>query len=149
MTLAVIVNDAIFSTCQPGGWADIPVGKVSPAQDGLEGDGFSVRQIVPFPREDGFTYSNRRLEVVGGVPYELYDEEAAPRRRVEKWLIIERVAVAGKSAAAKALLDAPGNEVALFKWNAPIASVFFDDPDTLAMLAVLELDPEVIMGPGP
>ena len=66
------------------------------------------------------------------------------RRRVDKWSIVERVNAAGKAAV---LLNLPGNEFAKFRWLAPIDSVFFDDPDTVAMVTALDLDPEVIMAP--
>jgi hypothetical protein len=75
-------------------------------------------------------------------------EPAKERRRVQKWLIIERVDAAGKASAAKALLDMPGSEAALFRWYAPVDSVYFDDPATVAMVEALGLDPEVIMAPG-
>ncbi|WP_156911728.1 hypothetical protein [Kaistia adipata] len=82
------------------------------------------------------------------VRYVLEEIPPAPRRRVEKWLIIERVNAAGKAAAADALLNLPGNEFAKFRWLAPVESVFFDDPDTVAMVEALELDPDVIMAVG-
>lgn len=46
---------------------------------------------------------------------------------------------------ARELLDMPGNELVYFQWNAPILSVYFDNADTLAMLAALDRDP--IMAP--
>lgn len=82
-----------------------------------------------------------------GVRYVLEDIPPPPRRRVEKWTIVERVNAAGKAAEADALLNMPGNEFAKFRWLAPVESVFYDDPDTLAMLTVLDLDPGVIMAP--
>lgn len=69
------------------------------------------------------------------------------RRRVQKWLIAERIEAAGKSDAAYDLLTMPGNRGAFIKWNMPVESVYHDDADTVAMLAALGLDPEVILAP--
>jgi hypothetical protein len=69
------------------------------------------------------------------------------RRRVDKWVIAERIEAAGKSDAAYDLLTMPGNRGAFIKWNMPVESVYFDDVDTVAMLMALGLDPEVILAP--
>ena len=69
------------------------------------------------------------------------------RRRVDKWVIAERIEAAGKSDAAYDLLTMPGNRGAFIKWNMPVESVYFDDAATVAMLAALQLDPEVILAP--
>ncbi len=82
-----------------------------------------------------------------GVRYVLEDIPPPPRRRVDKWLIIERVNAAGKAAEADALLNMPGNEFAKFRWLAPVESVYFDDADTVAMIVALGLDPDEILAP--
>lgn len=69
------------------------------------------------------------------------------RRRVEKWLIAERIEAAGKSEDAYELLTMPGNRGAFIKWNMPVQSVFHDDADTVEMIAALGLDPEQILAP--
>jgi hypothetical protein len=80
-----------------------------------------------------------------GVRYVLEDIPPPPRRRVDKWLIAERIEAAGKSDDAYDLLTAPGNRGAFIKWNMPVESVYFDDAETVAMLTALGLDPEVIL----
>lgn len=69
------------------------------------------------------------------------------RRRVEKWLIAERIEAAGKCDDAYDLLTRPGNRGALIKWNMPVESVYFDHADTVEMLAALGFDPELILAP--
>ncbi|WP_018184716.1 hypothetical protein [Kaistia granuli] len=79
------------------------------------------------------------------LPY--IEPEPEPRRRVEKWVIAERIEAAGKSDAAYELLTMPGNRAAFIKWNMPVPSVFYDDPDTLLFINALGLDPAVILAP--
>lgn len=73
--------------------------------------------------------------------------DVAMRRRVDKWLIIERVNSAGNAAAADVLLNMPGNEFSKYRWLAPAGSVYFDDPETVAIVGSLGLDPAAIMAP--
>lgn len=68
------------------------------------------------------------------------------RRMVPKSLVTQRVIDAGKIDQAMALLQLDWAKFA--RWVAPDQkAVYFDDPDTLAMLEVLELNPGVIMAP--
>lgn len=134
------------------GRIDLPgVGQLSPPEDGWAGDGYRVAKVEPEEAPAGKAlpaYGTDSIELIAGMPtWQLEDAPPVERRRVDKWVIIERVNSAGKAAAAKALLDMPGNEAALFKWNAPIQSIYFDDADTVAMILALGLDPEVIMAP--
>lgn len=134
------------------GRIDLPdVGQLSPPQAGWEGDGYRIAEIGPSEIPAGkqvVSFSVEGCKLLAGIPtWRLEDQPAQERRRVEKWVIIERVNGAGKAAAAKALLDMPGNEAALFKWNAPVQSVYFDDADTVGMVVALGLDPAVIMAP--
>lgn len=109
----------------------------------------SISALVAL-RSGVFTETDRNIVAMTwneAVDIAAYGPAPVPRRKVDKWVIIERVAAAGKGAQAKALLNAPGNETALFKWNAPVVSVYFDDPDTVQMILALGLDPEIIMAP--
>lgn len=68
----------------------------------------------------------------------------APRRMVPKSLVTQRVIDAGQIDQAMMMLQMDWGKFA--RWVAPDQpAVYFDDPDTLAMLVALELDPEVIM----
>lgn len=113
--------------------AEIGLYRPEPGEDPPEG--YQVASSAPQWIDGVMRYVN----VFEPIPYE--------RRRVDKWLIVNRIAAEGKGAEAKALLDAPGNEVAFFQWIAPIQSVYFDDEATVAMIEYLGLDPEKIMAP--
>jgi hypothetical protein len=100
------------------------------------------------PDGAGLTYVTTEEELSGVLAEYGLVGPIAIRRRVEKWVIAERIEAAGKSDAAYDLLTMPGNRGAFIKWNMPVESVYFDDADTVAMLAALGLDPEVILAPG-
>ena len=68
-----------------------------------------------------------------------------PRRRVEKTLIVARLTSIGQIAAAKAALEADASAWA--RWLAPVSSINHDDPDALALLAVIDADAGDIMAP--
>jgi hypothetical protein len=72
--------------------------------------------------------------------------EPLTRRRVPRRTIIERLAAAGLlDEAETALLAAPA--LTRWKWNTAIDGVYFDDPETLAFLAQINADPDVILAP--
>jgi len=123
---------------------------VSPVLAGWEGFGFRVATILPAEIPAG----KRRVSLgadgvtfVDGEPtWILEDVPLPPRRMVPKSLVTQRVIDAGKIDQAMALLQMDWAKFA--RWVAPDQpAVYFDDPDTLAMLDVLELDPEGIMAP--
>lgn len=75
-----------------------------------------------------------------------YVEPAAPRRQVLKAVVEQRLIEAGLMDAAFAALSSSG--VLFVRWYSRISdSVFFDDPDALALLDAIGADPEVIMAP--
>jgi len=101
--------------------ADIPAGEmVDPAEDAV------------------------RWDEEAGAVYKTLIAEPIERRRVAKWVIVNRLSSMGLGDAALALLMAPGNGAAFFRWVAPVESVYFDDIETVAMLAALGLDPDQI-----
>lgn len=79
--------------------------------------------------------------------YDLPGPTRPPRRRmVPKSLVTQRVIDAGKIDQAMAMLQMDWAKFA--RWVAPDQpAVHFDDPDTVAMVEALELDPEVVMAP--
>ena len=76
----------------------------------------------------------------------LEESPPPPRRMVAKLVVTQRVIDAGKIDQAMAMLQMDWAKFA--RWVEPDQSaVYFDDPDTVAMVAALELDPEVLMAP--
>jgi hypothetical protein len=77
-------------------------------------------------------------------PYAPPPPEDQPRSMVAKSVVQSRIIDAGKMADAKALLDA--NPVYFARWFAPDhPSVYCDDPDAMALVTALGLDPTVIL----
>lgn len=71
---------------------------------------------------------------------------AASRRKVPKYLVVQRLTEAGKIGLAKAALES--DPAAFARWFAPGHTyVFADDPDALALLSFIGADPAVIMAP--
>lgn len=123
---------------------------ISPPQAGWEGFGFRIAQVIPAdPPPEGKVAVARTVELIDGVPAELLTLEDAPpepRRMVAKSLVTQRVIDAGKIDQAMAMLQMDWAKFA--RWVAPDQpAVYFDDPDAIAMIEALELDPEVIMAP--
>lgn len=76
-------------------------------------------------------------------------ERAAIRRLVPKSLVIKRLHEAGKLVAALEVLDMPANIYARERWRTPDwPSVYFDDPDLVAVLTAIGADVEAITAPG-
>lgn len=72
-------------------------------------------------------------------------DDAPERRKVDRRIIIERLAKAGLlDYAEAALLAAPA--VVRWRWNTTDA-VYADDPDTLTFLKAIGADPEAILAP--
>ncbi len=71
--------------------------------------------------------------------------EPESRRLVSKALIIDRLVEAGKADAAFSAFDAMPR-AKREKWNARSA-VYFDDPDTIALLNLIGADPSAILAP--
>lgn len=71
---------------------------------------------------------------------------AASRRKVPKYLVVQRLTEAGKIGLAKAALES--DPAAFARWFAPGHTyVFADDPDALALLAAIGADADAIMAP--
>lgn len=96
----------------------------------------------------------KHLDLNTGKARELTSEEATvwtvpqptERLSVRKSVVVGRVIAAGKAQAAFDLLTQYPDM--MFRWNAPDRPVVYcDDADTITMLQILELDPEVILAP--
>ncbi|MFI5409152.1 hypothetical protein [Kaistia sp. UC242_56] len=126
------------------------VGQLSPPQAGWQGDGYRIAAIGPAEIPSGkrpISTGADGVELIAGVPtWILEDEPPAPRRQVLKAVVEQRLIEAGLMDAAFAALSSSG--VLFARWYSRISdSVFFDDPDALALLDVIGADPEVIMAP--
>lgn len=128
-----------------------PVTCVMPPEAGWEGFGFRIADVVPAGlAPEGQRVVGRTVALVDGVPTELLMLEESPpppRRMIPKSLVTQRVIDAGKIDQAMAMLQMDWAKFA--RWVAPDQpAVYFDDPDTVAMVEALELDSEVIMAAG-
>ncbi|HLL28965.1 MAG TPA: hypothetical protein VKT73_15115 [Xanthobacteraceae bacterium] len=95
---------------------------------------------------DGYVGAgNQRIEDRSGTPTLVEDWIIAPRRLVQKTVIVDRLQTAGKLNAARAALDA-ADLYTRERWNARDA-IYADDPTALALLQAVGADPNVIMAP--
>jgi hypothetical protein len=155
-SLALIRNEPeqILATLQDGsGRIRLPLDEetyVHAPSDGWEGLGFRIAAIGPAEMPPGkrpVSSGVDGVELISGEPtWILEDEPPAPRRQVQKALVEQRLIEAGLMDAAFAALSSSG--VLFARWYSRISdSVFFDDPDALALLDAIGADPEVIMAP--
>lgn len=125
---------------------DVPAAEgnavLSPPQADWEGFGFRIADVVPAgPVPEGKQETGRTVELADGVPVEILSLEElppAPRRMVPKSLVTQRVIDAGQIDQAMTMLQMDWGKFA--RWAPDQPAVNFDDPDTLAMLAALDLD---------
>lgn len=104
----------------------------------------------PEGRGNHFVDKNGTLYVfrAGQTAEQFFDELNRPpppeRRLVMKSLIISRLIDAKKISAAKAALDSDASAYA--RWWAPDRpSIYFDDPDAIALLKAIGADPDAIL----
>jgi hypothetical protein len=74
-----------------------------------------------------------------------YEALPAPRRKVDKALIVDRLIAAGLLTAARAALDAAPLAIQE-RWNARTA-IYADDPDALLLLSTIGADADAVMAP--
>lgn len=141
----------VVTRCTEGyGWLDLPgVGQMSPPVLGWEGDGYNLVAITPVAVPAGqqiagpvtLTYdaaSNTAVESATLQPIPVV------RPMVPKSLVQSRIIAAGKMDAAYAMLT--GNSAFFARWFAPDwPQVYCDDPDAIAFVHALGLDPAVIL----
>jgi hypothetical protein len=137
----------------PHGQSEIPTrfelpngGQLSPIALGWTDDVYAVVPVVEFETPEGkVTVGSPSYEVVNGEVAETYTVTDY-RGRVRKSIVQERLTDAGKMGEAYALLTTMPDKFG--RWFAPDRPhVYSDDPDSIAFLNALDLDPDVILAP--
>ena len=120
--------------------------QISPVKTGWSNGEYSALSVTEFETPEGkVTVGSPSYELVNGEVVETYTVEDY-RGRVRKSIVQERLTDAGKMGEAYALLTTMPDKFG--RWFAPDRPyVYCDDPDSIAFLNALDLDPDVILAP--
>ncbi len=115
-------------------------------------DRHDLAAAIPFTAPAGMVpVGPERFELIAGAWHQIYDVESEPspepaRLMVAKSVVQQRIIDAGQIGVAFAILQSDPAKFA--RWFAPDhPAVYCDDPDAIALVAALGLEPEVIMAP--
>lgn len=95
--------------------------------------------------EDGVVTLREGLSFAGYWQKRL-DDDAPPRRRVDRLTIIKRLDVLGLLGVAEKAIAA-ADPLTRWRWNTAVEGVYADDEDTRNLLKAIGANPDVVLAP--